>query len=179
MPLGNYKAFKRRKEVGSTLMLTYNLQICLAIFAFASFIVVTLLPPIWYFAITHIPTSVQEWFIMLLSLSLVQWFAFVLGGVIVLFFASMGIYAFYQLLILIKRSILGDKVEMSNLSANHLIATTPLKGESNRKEHLKAIKILMENNEKLITEHQRLLSEYQSIVKNEKKLGEKRKDGEQ
>jgi len=159
MPLGRYKAFKRRKEANTTILYTHNIQIYLAVFAFTSLIISVLVPPLW--GLTMI----------LSKLSFLEWFAFISGGITVLFFIGMGLYTLANLLRLMFHSIFGEVVEMSNLSENHLAATTPLKGKSDSKEYTKAIKILMGNNEKLIAENKKLMSEYLAFVAIEDKQG--------
>ncbi|MFC2019557.1 hypothetical protein ACFLU4_06390 [Chloroflexota bacterium] len=114
---------------------------------------------------------------MILSeLSFLEWFAYLLGLIIVLFFIAMGLYALVGLVKLIWRCVFGQVVEMSNLSTNHLTATAPLKDKSVSKEYKKALKILIEKNKRIIENNEMLIAEYQSIIEDERKQTETKKD---
>ena len=155
MPLGIYKAVKRRKEATTTTMLTYNLQIWLAIFAFTTFFVSILIPLLW------------GWGMILSELSSLQWVGFFVGCVFTLLLAAMGLYSLFNTIKLLWRAKFGEVVEINkNWSANILAAIEPLKGKGMGSEYAKAIKILIKSNEKLIEENKKLISEYLSIVEN-------------
>ncbi|MBL7126548.1 MAG: hypothetical protein ISS58_04980 [Dehalococcoidales bacterium] len=153
MPQGIYKAFKRRKEAGSTLMLTHNLQTWLAIFAFCSIIVIELGKPVW------------GWWSML-ELSAFQWFLYILGSIIVLFFVAMGIYSLLNLLKLLWRAKFGELVEYDESWPPYLLAAiTPIEREANIKKYRNILGVLIKQNNKLIRQNNKLVNEYSDIIK--------------
>lgn len=137
---------------------------------------------------------------MLIGLSLVQWFAFLLGSVIVLFFAVIGIRALIILVKLIWRSLLGQVVEFNEeCPDNILTAITPLKRKAKRREYVKAINRLQKDNDKfadqmatiipdktieilvarynkLIEQNNKLISEYRAVIENKRDFVEDKND---
>jgi len=95
-----YKPIRYRwRELYKPYQFTYCLQVWLAILSFSLFICSSLIPPVW------------GWWLMLETLSPLQWIAFIFGSLGAVIFLLLSIWAFISLVILGIRGIFGIKIK--------------------------------------------------------------------
>jgi hypothetical protein len=146
MAVGKYFPFKRTSELNLTTSFTYILQIWLGVFAFSSFITLEVGQSIW------------GWWQMLKELSLLQWFAYVVGSIVVLFFLVMVCYSLFKMAKLFWLGKFGQIIKYDQTTPSNIIsAIKPLENDKDLREY----KIILE---KLIVEKEELIKEYQSVI---------------
>ena len=104
---------------------------------------------------------------MLAELSPIGWFAFIIGGIIVLFFGVMSIYSLLKLARLLWHAKFGEIVryDPETTPSNLLAAIEPIESsEKNTKQYIKALGKLVEQNNALIAHNNELISKYVDIV---------------
>lgn len=155
---GIYKVFKRKEELDSTLMFTNNLQIWLAIFAFASFIA------------SYLGQYLYGWWLMLRMPSPFEFTILILGIALVLLFIAMGVFSLFKLLRLLWHAKFGQKVEYDpeTIHENFLTVITPIKAGANLKEcEIALVRLITARSEtkgKVKAEVERRIVEYQAVI---------------
>lgn len=169
MAIGIYRAFKRRQEISSTepAVFVNNIQAWLSIFAFSTFIVGFLVSDIeWLFAQKGVP-------LMLISGGLA------IGGLFILAFIAIVLYAFIQLAKMLWRGWKGIPYEFdpNTTPINVLKAIRPVNIDTNLKEYKDILHRLIRDKSKLIEEQNRLIAEYSKIIQKVEKKDDKPKAG--
>jgi chromate transport protein ChrA len=119
---GIYKAKNRWREFYDTRSITNNVQICVALLAFALFIITMLSPHIW-----------RLWKMSWGELNLAEWLAFILGGILLIGVAIIAIWSLVSFVILVFRGWRGHKVQYNpeTEEPNVLEAITPIDTNQN------------------------------------------------